>query len=64
MKPYGMPIWNEIVSGNKYYSEGQHRGNTGEGQLWIKQSNIEEFEPFSVLPEGIYDAICRAAGRK
>lgn len=28
------------VARNKYYSIGQHRGNVGEGQLWLKESNI------------------------
>src|SRR3989338_11156817 len=31
------------VAKNKYYSKGQHRGNTGEGQLHVKQDNIKEF---------------------
>ena len=52
------------VSGNKYYSTGQHRGNSGEGQLWIKHSNIQEFEPYAAPAEGLYEAIRRAAGRK
>lgn len=33
---------NELAS-NKYYSKGQHRGNTGEGQLHLKDDNIDEF---------------------
>lgn len=36
------------VQNNKYFSHGQHRGNIGEGQLWIKQSNIEEFKDYEV----------------
>lgn len=52
------------VSSNKYYSKKQHRGNSGEGQLRIKHSNIEEFEPFSVAADGIYEAILEAAKRK
>ena len=31
------------VAGNKYYSTGQHRGNTGEGQIHLKDNNINEF---------------------
>jgi hypothetical protein len=31
------------VSGNKYYSTGQHRGNEGEGQIHLKDSNLKEF---------------------
>ena len=37
----------EVVS-NKYYSSGQHRGNTGEGQLWITEKNIDEFSQYEV----------------
>ena len=36
------------VESNKYFSSGQHRGNIGEGQLWIKDSNIEDFGRFEV----------------
>jgi hypothetical protein len=31
------------VAGNKYYSTGQHRGNEGEGQIHLKDSNLKEF---------------------
>ena len=34
------------VKNNKYFSNGQHRGNTGEGQLWITQSNINDFDMY------------------
>lgn len=36
------------VKNNKYYSTGQHRGNVGEGQLWLKESNIAEFDIYEV----------------
>ena len=36
------------VEKNKYFSHGQHRGNVGEGQLWIKESNIAEFRQYEV----------------
>lgn len=36
------------VKNNKYYSTGQHRGNVGEGQLWLKESNIAEFNMYEV----------------
>ena len=36
------------VKSNKYYSEKQHRGNVGEGQLWIKESNIDDFLKYEV----------------
>ena len=38
----------EEVESNKYYSKGQHRGNKGEGQLWIKDTNIDEFAMYEV----------------
>ncbi len=36
------------VRNNKYYSSGQHRGNTGEGQLWVTESNIGDFDKYEV----------------
>lgn len=36
------------VETNKYYSKGQHRGNTGEGQLHIRWDNIKEFDKYLV----------------
>ena len=45
------------VQGNPYYSTGQHRGNTGEGQLWLKETNIKEFDPYLVEPKDILEKI-------
>jgi len=45
------------VKNNKYFSKGQHRGNVGEGQLWIKNTNIEEFERYLVPPREVLEAI-------
>ena len=39
---------NDDVRNNKYYSKGQHRGNVGEGQLWLKDTNIDEFDDYEV----------------
>lgn len=39
---------NKEVESNKYFSKGQHRGNVGEGQLWIKNTNISEFDKYKV----------------
>lgn len=36
------------VQNNQYYSAKQHRGNQGEGQLWIKDNNIADFECYRV----------------
>lgn len=44
------------VKHNRYYSSGQHRGNIGEGQLWIKESNIVEFDKYEV---GVRDILTK-----
>lgn len=36
------------VESNRYYSSGQHRGNVGEGQLWLKDTNIDDFNEYEV----------------
>lgn len=48
---------NADVVNNPHYSKGQHRGNTGEGQLWIKESNIKEFTPYEVDVRNILNKI-------
>ena len=45
------------VASNKYYSQGQHRGNVGEGQLWLKESNIAEFQIYEVSVRDILKKI-------
>lgn len=37
----------EVVN-DKFFSKGQHRGNEGEGQLWIKETNIDHFRQYEV----------------
>ena len=49
------------VAHNAYYSVGQHRGNVGEGQLWLKESNIHTFDEYEVGVRDILDAIIRKA---
>ena len=44
------------VANNKYYSTGQHRGNIGEGQLWLKETNIDEFDEYEV---GVRDILAK-----
>ena len=51
------------VANNSYYSQGQHRGNTGEGQLHIRQDNIQDFANFEVRSDRLKDAI-RAASKR
>lgn len=45
------------VKTNKYYSHGQHRGNIGEGQLWLKNANIAEFTEYEVDVRHILEKI-------
>lgn len=51
------------VKNNKYYSIGQHRGNTGEGQLWIKESNIDDFNVYEVGVREILEKIVEKANK-
>ncbi|MFI3259891.1 MAG: hypothetical protein R3Y16_07335 [Rikenellaceae bacterium] len=54
-------VWvmsNSTVENNKYYSTGQHRGNSGnEGQLHINQDNIIDFDQYALKDNNIVDAI-------
>jgi hypothetical protein len=49
------------VKNNRYFSKGQHRGNVGEGQLWITNKNIKEFDKYIVAPRDILEAIKKKA---
>jgi hypothetical protein len=46
------------------YSAGQHRGNTGEGQLHVRQDNIEDFKPFEAASNNLGQAIRDAYKRE
>lgn len=52
------------VENNKYYSKGQHRGNTGEGQLHLKHDNIKEFKKYEVQPKDLLNKIIKAYKRQ
>jgi len=52
------------VEKNKYYSPGQHRGNDGEGQLHVKESNVSEFLSFESAPRELLSAIRKAYRRE
>jgi len=52
------------VEKNKYYSKGQHRGNTGEGQLHLKHDNIKEFKKYEAESNELLDAIKKAYARQ
>ena len=45
------------VESNRYYSQGQHRGNVGEGQLHVKNDNIMQFEAYRAESNELEDAI-------
>lgn len=51
------------VRDNKYFSKGQHRGNTGEGQLWVKNTNIKDFTQYEVGVSDILNKIKEKANK-
>jgi hypothetical protein len=51
------------VETNSYYSQGQHRGNVGEGQLHVKQDNIDDFDKYEVQSNKLEEAIREAYKR-
>ncbi len=52
------------VENNKHYSIGQHRGNVGEGQLHLKDDNIQDFYQFEFRSTELYGAILDAYHRQ
>jgi hypothetical protein len=54
---------NEMAS-NRYYSTGQHRGNTGEGQLHLKHDNVAEFAAYEAKSNELAAAIRSAYQRQ
>jgi len=52
------------VEKNKYYSKGQHRGNTGEGQLHLNHDNIKEFRKYEAQPKELLKKIIKAYKRQ
>ena len=52
------------IDTNKYYSRGQHRGNTGEGQLHLNKDNITEFAVYESKSNELKEAIIRAYERQ
>jgi hypothetical protein len=45
------------VANNKYYSAGQHRGNVGEGQIHLKDDNIQQFSHYETLARDLLEGI-------
>ena len=63
---FKLPYWvlsSDEIANNQYYSTGQHRGNVGEGQLWLKETNIQEFECYEVGVRDILAKIIEKAGK-
>lgn len=54
---------NKEVESNPYYSIGQHRGNKGEGQLWLKDTNIKEFNKYEASVHNILNKILEKANK-
>ena len=52
----------EEVENNRHYSHGQRRGNVGEGQLWLKETNIAEFTEYEVGVRDILAKIIEKSG--
>lgn len=52
------------VEHDSNYSDKQHKGNVGEGQLHIKPRNIKDFQKFIVESENIEAAIRQAFARE
>ncbi len=52
------------VATSQYYSSGQHRGNKGEGQLWIKESNIHDFTEYEVGVRDLLDSIIKKSEKE
>ena len=52
------------VESNKFYSKGQHRGNTGEGQIHLKHDNIKDFVKYEALPKELLEKIIEAYNRQ
>lgn len=51
------------VSGNRYFSNKQHRGNVGEGQLHLTRENISGFDKYEAASTGIKPAVISAYKR-
>lgn len=67
-------VWRDVIrywvlssyelEANRYYSQGQHRGNVGEGQLHVRHDNIAEFSAYEAKPNQLAQAIREAHGRQ
>jgi hypothetical protein len=63
-------VWRDIIrywvlsskemESSRYYSTGQHRGNVGEGQLHLKDDNINDFSKYEAKSNKLADTIRKA----
>lgn len=52
------------LESNRHYSLGQHRGNIGEGQLHVRDDNINDFAAYEAKATELADAIREAYERQ
>lgn len=52
------------VENNRHFSDKQHKGNVGEGQLHIKRNNIDDFQEYLANSAELEKAIREAFGRE
>ncbi len=52
------------VENNTRYTKGQHRGNVGEGQLHLRQDNIDDFDKYKIQSNCLRQAIIDAHERE
>jgi len=67
-------VWRDVIrywvltahelQANPHYSQGQHRGNVGEGQLHVRHDNIADFRTFEVRSDQLGRAIREAWERQ
>ncbi|KKQ73764.1 MAG: hypothetical protein US94_C0026G0011 [Berkelbacteria bacterium GW2011_GWB1_38_5] len=67
-------VWRDVIKywvlsskeleNSRYYSKGQHRGNTGEGQIHLKHDNMKEFEKYEVKAKDLLSKISDAYKRQ
>jgi hypothetical protein len=66
-------VWRDVIrywilasrelEAHPQYSQGQQRGNVGEGQLHVRHDNIQQFAGFEARSDTLSDSI-RAAWRR
>lgn len=67
-------VWRDVIrywvlashelATSRYFSPGQHRGNTGEGQLHLRHDNIQSFDRFETASNALVPAIRAAFQRE